>query len=192
MLKGERSRRERDKPLAASHQRPPRIDPSSPNPPSPVSGSPRNTAANGSSRTPRCRWFPPPAAHTSGQGESRQPQQGGGGRRGVRAADTHICFTSSRAGAASRQGDLHAAALPPSASGARRGAGGGGASLIPSAVLSASFCCPLPPALPFAALQRHKAQLPAVPRCHEMHQVEIQSPRCVCGRTLWQLLRNFL
>lgn len=54
------------------------------------------------------------------------------------------------------------------------------------------FAARPPPALPFAALQRHKAQLPAVPRCHEMHQVEIQSPRCVCGRTLWQLLRNFL
>lgn len=61
---------------------------------------------------------------------------------------------------------------------------------LPPAARNASFCCS--PSLPLAALQRHKAQLPAVPRCHEMHQVEIQSPRCVCGRNLWQLLWNFL
>lgn len=66
---------------------------------------------------------------------------------------------------------------------------------VPAVPCRRSFCCPQPlvpslsPALPS---QRHKAQLPAVPFCPETHRVEIQSPACVCGRNLWQLLRNFL
>lgn len=72
---------------------------------------------------------PPWASHPSRQGESRQPGAGRGGLRGgggglIQAADTHICFPSSRAGPTSKAGRWGAGRPATERRGGARGAAG--------------------------------------------------------------------
>lgn len=193
MLRGRaRSRREQDKAPAASHQQRLRSTLLA----SPVHFRPHRGPHDPEYSSKRLHpSYPFPGAPPRGLPTS--PDRGRAGSRGRARVGRQQTRTSvSLRAVRDRPPDGAIRRQPPCDRGARGAAEHLLPRSIPRAVSSApvrslSFCCP-PPALPFAAPQRHKAQLPAVPRCHEMHQVEIQSPRCVCGRNLWQLLRNFL